>query len=101
MDRRDAFRAAVTALESPDWSPAFPDRHTFEVNGDNLTIAQVCEFVKDITDELPDEVFGRLLKAMHSDPELLQWLGRHRTYATGSQCLSRLLDGRVERYRNK
>jgi hypothetical protein len=95
MDRREAFRAAVIAIESPEWTPAHPDRPTFEVNGDYLTIAQVCDFVKDIPDELPDEVLGRLLKAMHSDPALAQLVGQFRTYTMGAQCLSRLLAARV------
>jgi hypothetical protein len=70
---------------------AFADAPTFEVRGNNLTICQVCELVKDITDELPYLVAGELVKAMHGDHKLIQLFAPSRTYATGSQCLLELL----------
>jgi hypothetical protein len=87
VDEREAFWAAVYKFRSP----AFADAPTFEVRGNNLTICQVCELVKDITDELPYLVAGELVKAMHGDHKLIQLFAPSRTYATGSQCLLELL----------
>ena len=88
VDEREAFWAAVYKFRSP----AFPDAPTFEVKGRHLTIRQVCELVKDITDELPYLVAGELVKAMHGDHKLIQLFAPSRTYATGSQCLLELLE---------
>ena len=52
--------------------PAFPDQPAFEVKGKYFTIRQVCELVKDITDELPYLVAGELVKAMQGDRRLIQ-----------------------------
>jgi len=100
MDEREAFWAVVYKFRSPEWSPAFPDRPTFEVKGKYFTIRQVCELVKDITDELPYLVAGELVKAMRGDPRLIQLFAPSRTYATGSQCLLKLLDDRIARQRD-
>jgi len=96
-----AFHDAVIKFISPEWSPACPDRDTFGVKGEHLTISQVCERVKDITDELPDWVVGKLMEAMHSDQKMLELLGRTRTYAVGSQCLQKLLEARVADFKAK
>jgi hypothetical protein len=48
MGEREAFWAAVYRFTSPEWSPAFADQPTFDVNVKYLTIRQVCELVKDI-----------------------------------------------------
>jgi hypothetical protein len=68
MDRRhEAFGEAVFKIESPEWSPAFPDKDTFEVDGQFRTIRQVCELVKDDGAELPDLIIGILMGAMRGD----------------------------------
>jgi hypothetical protein len=90
VDEREAFWAAVYKFRSP----VLPNAPKFEVKGKHLTIRQVCELVKDITDELPYLVAGELVKAMHGDHRLIQLFAPHRTYATGSQCLLELLDER-------
>jgi hypothetical protein len=99
-DEREAFWAVVYKFRSPEWSPAFPDQPTFQVKGKYFTIRQVCELVKDITDELPYLVAGELVKAMCGDPRLIQLFAPSRTYATGSQCLLELLDDRIARQRD-
>jgi len=81
MDRREGFHAAVIKLRSPEWSPAFPDMNTLNVDGEYWTIRQVCNLVKDDDGVLPDEIVD--------ERRLLELLGRSRTYATGSQCLLR------------
>ena len=89
MDRREGFHAAVIKLRSPEWSPAFPDMNTLNVDDEYWTIREVCELVKDDDGVLPDEIVDELKDAMHGVRRLLELLGRSRTYATGSQCLLR------------
>jgi hypothetical protein len=100
MDEREAFWAAVYKFTSPEWSPAFADQPTFDVKGKYFTIPQVCELVKDITEELPYLVAGEVVKAMHGDHRLIQSFASSRTYATGSQCLLQLLEDRIARQRD-
>ena len=71
MDEREAFWAAVCKFTSPECSPAFADQPTFDVKGKYLTIRQVCELVKDITEELPYLVAGEVVKTMHGDHRLI------------------------------
>ena len=66
MDEREAFWAAVYKFRSPQWSLALADQPTFDVKGKHLTIRQVCELVKDITEELPYLVAGEVVKARRS-----------------------------------
>ena len=87
--------AAVYKFRSPKWSSAFSNQPAFEVKGKYLTIRQVCELVKDISDELPYLVAGELVKAMRGDHALIQLFAPCRTYAIGSQCLLELLKDRV------
>jgi hypothetical protein len=101
VDRREAFCAAVIKFQLPEWSPAFPDNDTFEVDGEYRTIRRICELVRDDTAELPDETVGHLMQAMLGDRRLLKLLGPSRTYATGSQCLSELLEYRVRTFQAK
>ena len=108
--RRPAGHAAWTSVKRfgrrftnsglPQWSLALADQPTFDVKGKHLTIRQVCELVKDITEELPYLVAGEVVKAMHGDHRLIQSFASSRTYATGSQCLLRLLEDRIARQRD-
>jgi hypothetical protein len=98
MDRREGFHAAVIKLRSPEWSPAFPDMNTLNVDGEYWTIRQVCELLKDDDEVLPDEIVGELMDAMHGSRRLLESFGRSRTYATGSQCLLELLDNLIKTF---
>jgi hypothetical protein len=99
MDEREAFWAVVYKFRSPEWSPAFSDQPTFGVKGKHLTIRQVCELVKDVTDELPYLVAGELVKALRGDHRLIQLFAPSRTYAIGSQCLLELLEEHIARQR--
>ena len=101
MDRREGFHAAVIKFRSPEWSPAFPDMNTLNIDGEYQTIRQVCELVKDDAGELPDPTVGELMDAMHGDRRLLELLDRSRTHATGSQCLLELLDNRIKTFQRK
>jgi hypothetical protein len=83
-------------FRSAKWSPPFSDEPTFEVKGKHLTLRQVCELVKGITDELPYLVAGELVKAMRGDGKLIQLFATSRTYATGSQYLLELLEDLLE-----
>jgi hypothetical protein len=100
MDEREAFWAAIYKLTSSEWSPTFADQPTFDVKGKYLTIRQVCELVKDITEELPYLVAGEVMKTVHDDHRLAQLFAPSPTYATGSQCLIQLLEDRVARQRD-
>jgi hypothetical protein len=100
MDEREAFWAAVYKFTSPEWNSTFADQPMFDVKGEYLTIRQVCELVKDVTEELPYLVAGELMKAMHGDPRLIQLFAPSRTYATGSQCLLELRENRIAQQRD-
>jgi hypothetical protein len=101
MDRREGFHAAVNKFRSPEWSPAFPNMNTLNIDGEFQTIRQVRQLVKDEDGVLPDEIVGELMGAMHGDRRLLELLGRSRTYATGSQCLLELVDNRIKTSQRK
>ena len=101
MDRREGFHAAVIKLRSPEWSPAFPDMNTLNVDDEYWTIREVCELVKDDDGVLPEEIVDELKDATHGDRRLLELLGRLRTYSTGSQCLLKLLDNRIKTFQTK
>jgi hypothetical protein len=73
----------------------FPRSAYVRVKGKYFTIRQVCDLVKDFTDELPYLVAGELVKAMRGDRRLIQLFAPSRTYATGSQCLLELLENRM------
>jgi hypothetical protein len=101
MDRREAFCEAVIKFRAPEWSPAFPDNDTFEVRGEYRTIREVCGLVMDDAGELPELIVAELIQAMHGDRRLHELLDRSPTYATGSQCLSELLEDRVRTFEAK
>src|SRR5215469_15374474 len=61
-DEREAFWAVVYKFRSSEWRPAFSDQPIFGVKGKLFTIRQVCELVKDYTDELPYLVAAELVK---------------------------------------
>jgi hypothetical protein len=101
MDRREAFCEAVIKFRSPEWSPAFPDNDTFEVDRKYRTIREVCGLVMDDAGELPELIVAELIQAMRGDRRLHELLDRSPTYATGSQCLSELLEDRVRTFEAK
>jgi hypothetical protein len=100
-DEREAFWAAVYKFRAQQRNPALPDQPTIEVKGKRLTIRQVCELVKDIPDELPYIIAGEMVKAMQGDHRLIQLFALSRTYATGSQCLLKLLADYTARQQDK
>jgi hypothetical protein len=55
MNERKAFDWAVRSLRLYDWNPA-PDRPRFQVNGDSLTIRELCERVKKVDEPLSEVI---------------------------------------------
>jgi hypothetical protein len=100
VDEREAFWAAVYKFTSSEWSSAFVDQPTFVVKGKYLTIRQVCDLVKDITEELPYLVAGELMKVLHGDRRLMQLFAPSRTYATASRCVLQLLEDSIARHQD-
>jgi hypothetical protein len=94
------FGRSFTNSGLPNVRPAFSDQPIFGVKGKLFTIRQVCELVKDYTDELPYLVAAELVKALRSDHRLIQLFTPSRTYATGSQCALELLDKHIAWQRN-
>jgi hypothetical protein len=45
MDRREGFHAAVIKLRSPEWSPAFPNMNTLNVDGELWPSMKRREFI--------------------------------------------------------
>ena len=56
MNERDAFGWAVRSLRLYDWNPAVPDKPRFQVNGDSLTIRELCEKVKKLDEPLSEVI---------------------------------------------
>jgi hypothetical protein len=101
VDESEAFWATVYKFTSSEWSSAFADQPTFFVKGKYLTIRQVCDLVKDITEQLPYLVAGELMKVLHGDRRLMQLFVPSRTYATASRCVLQLLEDSIARYRDE
>jgi hypothetical protein len=97
---RRAFDEAVVRYYDKQWTPGRPDFPRVTIDGEHLTIRQVCGLVIEFTDELRSDVLQQLMDCMHIEHrELRQELGRDALYGIGAKCLLKLMDDREGAYK--
>jgi len=94
MNEREAFGWAVHSLRVYDWSP---DKPRFQVNGDSLTIWELCERAKKLDEPLPETIKYDLYPVLGQAPDLQAKLRLNETYSVAATCLLEFL---TERERN-
>ena len=95
-----AFQQAVAMYEF--WTPRHPDEQALSVNHQCYSIAAVCGLLDKFSDPLPDNVLRALLSYIdESHGDLRVKLAATPTYATGAQCLLKLMQNRTARYAEK
>ena len=96
-DLLTAFDATVESFER-DWSRSLPDQELAPVDGTLRSIGDVCGFVVDFDDPLPDHTYYALFRQIHLGSEdLKQDIGKRPTYATAKACLLKLVERRTRR----
>ena len=70
MNERKAFDWAVRSLRLYDWNPAVADRPRFQVNGDSLTIWELCERVKRVDEPLSEVIKYDIYPILGRAPDL-------------------------------
>ena len=93
MNEREAFGWAVHSLRVYDWSP---DKPRFQVNGDSLTIGELCERVKKVDEPLSEVIKYDLYPILGRSPDLQAKLRLSETYSVAAACLLEYLT-RLER----
>jgi hypothetical protein len=100
MNERKAFDWAVRSLRLYDWNPAAPDRPRFQVNGDSLTIQELCERVKKVDEPLTEVIKYDLYPILGRAPDLQAKLRSSETYSVAATCLLEFLTERARNLRN-
>jgi hypothetical protein len=100
MNERKAFDWAVRSLRLYDWNPAAPDRPRFQVNGDPLTIQELCERVKKVDEPLTEVIKYDLYPILGRAPDLQAKLRSSETYSVAATCLLEFLTERARNMRN-
>jgi hypothetical protein len=75
-----------------EWNPAATE-FSVNINGKAFAISDVCKFVEDLHDHLPEAVLDRLLAEMH-DPRrahLKAKLTTYPSYSTAVECVLMLM----------
>ena len=95
LDFAEAFADAVLVYEI--WSPEYPGRE-IRIGPRNYSIIEVCGFVDQFTDRLPERVFLKLRSYIHDHPDGLLWpdLAADPSYATAARCLRKMIERRTE-----
>ena len=90
----EAFDEAVLAYQV--WNPHNEGRLILIPDLGTFRIEQVCDFVSQFTERLPDLVFKELRSHMHTMPdgELIAELEKSPTYAVAGTCLRRMIERR-------
>jgi hypothetical protein len=91
MNERKAFDWAVRSLRLYDWSPAVPNQPRFQVNGDSLTIRELCERVKKLDEPLSEVIKYDLYPILGLTPDLQAKLRLSETYSVAATCLLEFL----------
>jgi hypothetical protein len=94
MDERKAFDWAVRSLRLYDWGTTAPDQPRFQVNGDSLTVRELCERVKKVDELLPEVIKYDLYPLLGRAPGLQAKLRLNETYSVAATCLLEFLTGR-------
>jgi hypothetical protein len=94
----EAFFDAVRAYIR--WAFADP-QPTIAIDEVVIPISGACERVSIFTDSLPDETFNALYFVASTQKHLREKLGADRSYATGAQCLLKLIEDRQAEWREE
>ncbi len=95
IDEREAFCIAVKIYRSGEWIPGLPNRNKIDINGDPLTLRDICALVAATKDRLPDSIVDDLRE--HMDDQYVHLRGelaQDRSYAIGAKCLIELMNER-------
>lgn len=95
LDFAEAFADAVLVYEI--WSPEYPGRE-IRIGPRYYSIIEVCGFVDQFTDRLPERVFLKLRLYTHDHPDGILWadLSADPSYATAARCLRKMIERRTE-----
>jgi hypothetical protein len=95
LDFAEAFADAVLVCEI--WSPEYPGRE-IRIGPRYYSIIEVCGFVDQCTDRLPERVSLKLRSYVHDHPDgiLCSDLAADPTYATAARCLRKMIERRTE-----
>jgi hypothetical protein len=89
---RDAFHGAVQLYG--DWSST-NDGPVVKVGDRLYTIRQACEFAAGFEEEMPESLVGNLIYFLNAgDKDLLEELGKDRSYAGGARYVLKLMSRR-------
>ena len=87
MNEQKAFDWAVHSLRLYDWSPTGPDQPRFQVNGDSVTIGELCERVKKVDKPLSEVIKYDLYPILARSPDLQAKLRSSETYSVAATRL--------------
>jgi hypothetical protein len=93
-DFAEAFAYAVLVYEI--WTPEEPGR-LIQIGSRSYSIVEVCRFVDQFTDRLPERVYLKLRSYMHDVPDgkLKADLAADPSYATAVRCLRGMIERRT------
>ena len=99
-DFAEAFAYAVLVYEI--WSPEEPGR-LIQIGSRYYSIVEVCRFVDQFTDRLPERVYLKLRSYMHDYPDgkLKADLATNPSYATAVRCLRGMMERRTEEFKQR
>ena len=99
-DFAEAFAYAVLVYEI--WTPDEPGR-LIEIGSQSCSIIEVCGFVDQFTDRLPERVYLKLRSYMRDYPDgkLKADLAANPSYATAVRCLRAMMERRTEEYKQR
>jgi len=95
LDFAEAFADAVLVYEI--WNPEYPER-LIRIGPRFYSILEVCGFVGQFTDRLPERVFLKLRSYVRDYPDGILWadLAADPSYATAVRCLRKMIEHRTE-----
>ena len=93
---------AYAVLVYEIWTPEEPGR-LIQIGSRYYSIIEVCGFVDQFTDRLPERVYLNLRSYMHDYPDgtLKAGLAADPSYATAVRCLRGMMERRTEDYRER
>jgi hypothetical protein len=99
-DFAEAFAYAVLVYEI--WTPEQPGR-LVQIGSRYYSIVEVCRFVDQFTDRLPERVYLKLRSYMHDYPDgkLKADLAADPSYATAVRCLRAMMERRTEDHKQR
>jgi hypothetical protein len=99
-DFAEAFAYAVLVYEI--WTPEQPGR-LIQIGSRSYSIVEVCRFVDQFTDRLPERVYLKLRSYLRDDPDgkLKADLAADPSYATAVRCLRAMMQRRTAVYKQR